>query len=109
MSLDLEAAPLPLSRDADGVIRVGGTRISLDTVVGAYLDGATADAIAEQYPSVSPADVYTAIGFYLRHRSQVEAYLRDRRTRADQVRRENERRAEPAGVRARLLARRPNG
>ena len=109
MSLDLEAATLPLGRDADGVIRVGGTRVSLDTVVAAYLDGATADTIAEQYPSLSPADVYTALGFYLRHQSQVEAYLSERRARAGQVRQENERRAEPSGVRARLLARRTTG
>jgi uncharacterized protein (DUF433 family) len=109
MSLALDAEPVPLGRDADGVIRVGGTRVTLDTVVGAYLDGATADAIAEQYPSLSPADIYTAIGFYLRHRSEVEAYLSDQRTRANQVRQENERRSEPTGVRARLLARKPPG
>jgi uncharacterized protein (DUF433 family) len=109
MALNLDAEPVPLGRDADGVIRVGGTRVTLDTVVGAYLDGATADAIAEQYPSLSPADVYTAIGFYLRHRSDVEAYLCDRSARAELIRRDNELRAEPSGVRARLLTRRPTG
>jgi uncharacterized protein (DUF433 family) len=109
MSIQLDAEPLPLARDPDGVIRVGGTRVTLDTVVEAYLRGGTADAIAEQYPSLSPADVYTAIGFYLRHRPEVEAYLTDRRAEADRVRQENERRHDPDGVRDRLIARRPSG
>jgi uncharacterized protein (DUF433 family) len=109
MSILLAAEPVPLGRDADGVIRVGGTRVTLDTVVDAYLSGATADAIAEQYPSLSTADVYTTLGYYLRHRNEVDAYLSDRRAQADRLRQENERRADPAGVRARLLARRPAG
>jgi uncharacterized protein (DUF433 family) len=109
MSIQLDAEAPPLARDADGVIRVGGTRITLDTVVDAYLQGATADSIVEQYPSLSAADVYSAIGFYLRHRAKVEAYLSDRLAKAEQVRQENERRADPAGVRDRLLARRQPG
>jgi uncharacterized protein (DUF433 family) len=106
MSIQLDAEAPPLERDADGVIRVAGTRITLDTVVEAYLQGTTADGIVEQYPSLAAADVYSAIGFYLRHRAQVESYLNDRRAKAQQVRLENERRADPAGVRGRLLARR---
>src|SRR3712207_2062802 len=109
MSLVLDAEPVPLAQDSDGVIRVGGTRVTLDTVVEAYLHGATADTIAEQYPSLSPADVHTALGYYLRHRPQVDAYLAARRARADQVRRDNEVRHDPAGIRARLLPRRTAG
>ncbi len=99
-----------LSRDADDVIRVGGTRVTLDTVVGAYRDGASAEAIAQQYPSLDLADIHAVIGHYLRHRSQVEAYLAEREARAETVRRDNESRFDPIGVRDRLLARRgPEG
>jgi uncharacterized protein (DUF433 family) len=109
MSIHLDAEAPPLALDPDGVIRVGGTRVTLDTVVDAYLHGATADIIAEQYPSLSAADVYTAIGYYLRHRGEVDSYLRDRQAQAERVRQENERRHDPTGVRVRLVARRPPG
>jgi uncharacterized protein (DUF433 family) len=95
-----------LGRDANGVIRVGGTRVTLDTVVGAYRDGASAEEIARRYPSLDMADIHAVIGHYLRHRAQVEAYLTEREARAATVRRDNESRFDPIGVRDRLLARR---
>jgi uncharacterized protein (DUF433 family) len=107
MSLVVAAEPLPLLEDTDGVVRVGGTRVTLDTLVAAFREGATAETIAEQYPSLALADVYTALGYYLRHQAEVNAYLQGRRDHAAQVRQENETRFHPTGVRDRLLARRP--
>ncbi len=98
--------PLPLSRNVDGAIRIAGTRVTLDTVVEAFADGATPEEIVQQYPSLSLADVYSVIGYYLRRREKVESYLRDRRAAASKVRKENEARFSPKGIRARLLARR---
>jgi uncharacterized protein (DUF433 family) len=106
MTLVIAAEPMPLSADADGVIRVGGTRVTLDTLVAAYREGATAEAIAEQYPSLSLGDVYTALGYFLRHRGEVETYLQERRQHGAQVHQENETRFSPSGVRERLLVRR---
>jgi uncharacterized protein (DUF433 family) len=106
MSLLVAAEPMPLITDADGVVRIGGTRVTLDTVVTAFRQGATAETIAEQYPSLTLADVYTALGYYLRHQAEVDAYLRRQLDKADQVRRENEARWTPIGIRDRLLARR---
>lgn len=40
-------------KDADGVVRVAGTRVTLDTVVAAFEEGATAEEIAQQYPSLA--------------------------------------------------------
>jgi len=97
--------PLPLEPDADGVIRVGKTRVTLDTVVAAFNEGATAEEIVQQYPSLSLADVYSVIAYYLNRRADVDAYLEQRRENAVKVREENERRFPPAGIRERLLAR----
>lgn len=97
---------VPLQSDADGVIRVGGTRVTLDTLVAAFDAGGTPEEIVRQYPSVALADVYSVIAYYLRHESDIQAYLTQRRQRAAQVRQQNERRFDPAGVRDRLLARR---
>jgi uncharacterized protein (DUF433 family) len=100
------AEPPPLQLDAEGVVRVGGTRVTLDTVIGAFEDGASAEEIVLQYSSLSLADVYTVIGYYLRHRGEVEEYLREQRRQAEEVRRQNEARFPQAGIRERLLARR---
>ena len=54
------------------------------------------------------ADIYSVIGYYLRHRSEVEAYLGQRAHEAEQVRHQNEARFDTSGVRDRLLARRAN-
>lgn len=99
------AHTIPLEKDADGVIRVSRTRVTLDTVIHAFNDGATVEEIAQQYPSLPLADIYSVIAYYLRHADEVEAYLQRRRAQAVQVRQSNEARFNPAGVRARLLAR----
>jgi len=106
MSLSIETEPIPLKADADGVMRVGGTRVTLDTIVAAFNEGTTAEEIVHQYPSLHLADVYALIGYYLRHRPVVEAYLRQRKQQAGDVRKQNESRFDPHGVRDRLLARR---
>lgn len=37
---------VPIHSDADGVVRVAGTRLTIDTIVVAF-DGATAEVIAQ--------------------------------------------------------------
>ena len=105
-TLLIETRPIPLETDADGVVRVGGTRVTLDTVVAAFREGATAEEIVYQYPSLTLADVYSVIGYYLQRRSEVEAYLRRRQRQAEEAREQNEARFDPRGIRDRLLARR---
>ena len=106
MTLVITTEPISRETDADGVVRVGGTRVTLDTIVAAFDDGATAEEIVHQYPSLHLADVYAVISYYLRQHSEVEAYLRQRRQQAAYIRRQNEARFDPHGVRDRLLARR---
>jgi uncharacterized protein (DUF433 family) len=109
MSLLVTADPIPLASDAEGVVRIGSTRVTLDTVVAAYREGMTPEGIVEQYPSLRLAQVYSVLGYVLDHAEEVEAYLRGRQQLAEQVRRENEARFDPTGVRDRLLARRRQG
>lgn len=106
MTLTIGTENIPLVLDADGVARIAGTRVTLDTLVAAFEEGATAEEIVHQYPSLRLADVYSVIGYYLRRRQDVEAYLRERQKQAGAVRAQNESRFDPQGVRARLMARR---
>ena len=97
---------VPIHLDADGVVRVAGTRVTLDTIVSAFETGATAEEIAQQYPTVPLVDVYSVITYYLRHKPEVDAYLTARESVAARVREDVERRFPSAGIRERLLARR---
>jgi uncharacterized protein (DUF433 family) len=106
MPLTISTEAIPLATDADGVIRIKGSRVTLDTVVLAFTDGATAEEIIQQYPTLALADVYAVIGYYLHRQPEVDAYLSQSREQADKVRKENESRFNPKGVRERLVARR---
>lgn len=106
MALSFDTQTTPLAADANGVVRVGNTRVTLDTVISAFSDGATAEEIVQQYPSLSLADVYQVIAYYLRRPSEVEAYLQERRAKGTAVQKQNEARSNPESVRSRLLARR---
>ena len=106
MARTVTTEQIPLVTGTDGVIRVSGTRVTLDTVVAAFSEGATAEEIAQQYPSVSLAGVYQVIGYYLRHSAELEPYLVERSRTIDLIRRSNESKWPPAGIRDRLLARR---
>lgn len=108
MSLTIAPARVPLYLDDDGVVRIEGTRVTLDTVIGEFLDGATPEDIAADFPSLRRADVYALIAYYLQHQAEVDTYLEQRRAQAAAIRSEIEGRWNPAGVRDRLLARRQN-
>lgn len=97
--------PIPLSTDANGVIRVADTRVTLGTVIDSFLTGASPEEIAQDFPVLRLDDVYAVITYYLRHRTEVDAYLRERRTRAEALRREIETHSPQTGLRDRLLAR----
>jgi uncharacterized protein (DUF433 family) len=106
ITLAIKTDPVPLSADATGTVRVGGTRVTLDTVVGAFSRGATAEQIVQQYPSLDLADVYAVIAWYLRNAKEVDAYLSARRDEARRLQAEIESKNDPKGIRDRLLARR---
>jgi uncharacterized protein (DUF433 family) len=61
----------------EGVYRVAGTRVSLDSIVYAFLDGHTAESIQQSFPMLTLEQVYGAITYYLAHREAIEAYLRE--------------------------------
>lgn len=106
MALALEAQPLPIRMDQDGVLRVSGTRVTLDTIVAAFNAGGTPEEIVLGYDSVPLEDVYLVLGFYLRNRSEVDAYLAERERLAETTQVEAESRLRWSEVRERLLARR---
>lgn len=96
---------IPVKTDKDGVIRIGNTRVTLETVVSAFKEGETAEEIVISYPTLALADVYTVIGYYLHKKDEVEQYLLEQAKQSVKVRAENEARFNQKGIRERLLAR----
>ncbi|MBT9311190.1 DUF433 domain-containing protein [Leptothoe kymatousa] len=103
MTVAIVADPPPLEINADNVVIIGQTRVTLDTVVNVFKHWITAEEIVHRYPVLKLADVYATIAFYLNHQQMVESYLAERRTQSASVRKMNETRLDPKGIRDRLL------
>jgi len=61
----------------NGCYRITGTRVSLDSVVYAFLDGDSPEDIAQSFPLLTLEQVYGAIAYYLSHREEVDSHLRE--------------------------------
>jgi uncharacterized protein (DUF433 family) len=103
----IQPDPVPLRADEGGALRVGDTRVPLDTVIYEYENGADPEGIVNAYPTLQLADVYAVIAYYLRHQAEVNEYVRKRQAEAAELRREIQGRQPSRGeLRAKLLARR---
>jgi uncharacterized protein (DUF433 family) len=78
--------PVPLTLTKEGTIRVTGSRVSLDTIVHQYQQGASAEQIQESFPSLALADIYGVLSYYLHHRQTVDAYLQQQDATAETIR-----------------------
>jgi uncharacterized protein (DUF433 family) len=106
MTVAVASERIPLTTDADQVIRVGGSRVALETVIDVFNTGASAEEIVRDFPVLRLDDVYAVITYYLRHRAEVDEYVARRRAEADAVRERIEAQQPQAGFRERLLSRR---
>jgi len=96
---------IPIYTDDHGRIRVSGTRVLLDLIVYAYHQGQTPEHIMQMYPTLTLDNVYLTIGYYLRHRDTVDAYIQKMEAEADMYRQEINKQQSSIPTRAELLAR----
>lgn len=81
---------IPLRMDEHGAIRVGGTRVTLDTIIARYHQGDSPEAIHEGFDVLPLNDIYAVIAYYLAHRDELDAYLQRRDEEAERIRQEVE-------------------
>ncbi len=105
MALSIHAERPPLSETSRNVIHVAGTRVPLERVLRAFLNGSTAEQIAQDFDVLKLQDVYAVISYYLQNRTEVDSWLTEIEGAASQTRAETEQQHDPAGIRERLLAR----
>jgi len=96
--------PIPLAIDTWGFYRIGGTRVTLDLVIRAFHRGATPEKIVDSYTTLQLADVYQVIGYYLKHKADVDEYIA-KREREEKVLLASHPEWSGKGLRERLLAR----
>ena len=62
----------------------------MDTLLGFYKAGESAEDLAAGFPAVPLSDIHAVISYYLSHREEVEAYLGDQNRKAGELRAEIE-------------------
>jgi uncharacterized protein (DUF433 family) len=81
---------IPIQTDESGEVRVGGTRVTLDSLVYAFRDGATAEEMVQKYPVLKLGDVYAVISYYLQNQSEIDANIMRDEQEADEFQRTHE-------------------
>jgi len=77
-----------------------GSRVSLESVIYEFSDGASPEAIVDNFPTLSLEQVYGAITFYLANRPEMDGYLVETEKLWENAR--NNQPPLPAGLRERL-------
>ena len=84
------APPPPLRELENGAIRVGDTRVSLDSVIYQFNQGRSAEDIVRSFPALKLRDVYAVIAYYLDNQETVDAYVKRQEEKGEKIRREIE-------------------
>jgi uncharacterized protein (DUF433 family) len=93
--------------DADGEIRFRGHRIRLIDVASRYVEGHSAEGILiDYYPTLSLAQIYRAIAYYLENEADVTKLIQDNARVAESYRATAKPAPSLAELRQRLEARR---
>ena len=100
-----QATSPPLRWDEAGGIRIGSSRVTLDSLLATYHNGSTPEEIAIQYPVLHLEDIYSAIAYYLSHRQEIDNYFEQRNQKAQQLRQQITQKHNLVELRQRLLTR----
>jgi uncharacterized protein (DUF433 family) len=75
---------------SQGSWQVAGSRVSLDSVVYAYWEGLSPEAIVAAFPSLCAEQVYGAIAFYLHNRHEIDQYIGQQKSRWEELKERSE-------------------
>lgn len=104
-SAKFQATSPPLRWDEAGGIRIGSSRVTLDSLLATYHNGSTPEEIAIQYSVLHLEDIYSTIAYYLNHRQEIDNYLEQRNQQAQQLRQQLTQKHNLVDLRQRLLTR----
>jgi uncharacterized protein (DUF433 family) len=64
---------------------IAGTRVSLDSVVYTFLEGLSPESIVDSFDTLTLEESYGALAFYLGHRDEIDAYLKQSEAQFDEL------------------------
>ena len=105
MSVTFGTLPKIVRRVEGGTLRVGNTRVSLDSVVYSFNRGETPAEIQYAFDTLSLAEIHGAISYYLHNKTEVDKYLERRRVEFERLRAENHAQEPNRLMREKILAR----
>lgn len=85
MSLQIETLLVSSPDVCGGRLRIDGTRVTVNQIVVLYKQGDNAEEIANEYPQLSLAQVYTALAYYHANRQEIEADLLAEKEEAERL------------------------
>lgn len=106
MNSVISTSVIKFTKTNAGVLRIGDTRVSLDSVIIAFNLGATPEQIVQDYDTLTLSEVYASISYYLQNREEVDTYLAERDRQNEELRKANDARFNHKGIREKLLSRR---
>ncbi|MGO9260866.1 MAG: DUF433 domain-containing protein [Bryobacteraceae bacterium] len=86
--------------ERNGGYYVAGTRVSLDSIVQCFNEGLSPEAILAEFETLTLAQVFGAITFYLESQPAIDAYCVRQKQRFEGLRRTSA--PLPAGLRERI-------
>lgn len=105
MDTVVSTTEITFTRTDAGVLRIGKTRVSLDSVIMAFQQGATPEQIVIDFDTLSLSEVYAAISYYLQNQEEVDAYLAERAAAERTIFDSLDQQFQLRGIRDRLLSR----
>ena len=93
---------VPLTQSDDGTLRIGDTRVTLDSVIAAFDRGATPEEILQSFGALKLDEIYAVITYFLRNQESVRAYLTRQSAETDVMRTEIEAEFPARALRERL-------
>ncbi|MCX5965381.1 MAG: DUF433 domain-containing protein [Cyanobacteria bacterium] len=100
-----QATSPPFRWDEAGGIRIGLSRVTLDSILASYHNGSTPEEIAIQFSVLRLEDIYSSIAYYLNHQQEIDSYLKKRSQKAYELRQQLTQKHNLVDLRQRLLAR----
>lgn len=95
-----------ISVNEAGVWRIRGTRVSVDSVIYAFDEGASPEEIIWRFDTLDLKKAYAVINYYLHNREKVDKYLADGEKTKRKIRHKLDKEFPTVGLREKLIARR---
>jgi uncharacterized protein (DUF433 family) len=72
---------LPITNMPDGSYRVTGSRVTLDSLIHSYWNGESNETMVVSFPTLTLQQVELALAYYLQHREELDAYMKEQEKR----------------------------